>query len=424
MFLRKIADFCAVSENNLARIRLAFTRKNAKSRSFSGTVIPENHDARTLVNRKINARKNNIRTVSFGNIFRHNGSASACRRLRKTQICNLLFALNLLSFAQKLLRPANHILSRNRLSGLSMQASALFYKPFSLFFRNFALAASAFFINCALTQISFPSHGIHVYYRTLRIEMPDFVHRFVKQFGRMRNNQKTAFVFLKIIAKPHNRIGIQMIGRLVQNKRVRLRKKNAHKFYSSALTSGKSSYRFSYRFLIYAQIFRRFYRFMFCRISSCIVKISQSFVILIHRPFHDFRVGISHVFFDFAQSLENIRQIPGRCNSVKRTLFGICNMRILRKKSDFAACFNISRRWKNLSRNNFCQCRFSGAVSSDQTYSVAFAHMKIRRRKKQTGSDAYFQSLRVDCHNLFSFRFARRYALFPAVEKNFSAANS
>ena len=289
VLLREVADLAAVPVFHHAGVRIFDMRQQAQRGGLTGAVVSQDHHARAFVDRQVDAGEHDVRPVRLGDVLGLDRRAAAGCRLRESDVRYLLLLL--------------------RLAGLGEQA-------FGFLLGHLALAAAAFLVHHALAQVRLPAHRIHVDLPALRIQMPDLVHHLVQKLGGVGDDQESALVFLQIPAQPFDRIGVQVVGRLVQDHRVGIGEQDARQLHTAALAAGERAERLVHDLLRQPQRFGHRVGLGLRRVTAGLVEVLHGLVVSVHglghhvRTVHNMIPLIAHGFYLIAFLLKLTNYFP------------------------------------------------------------------------------------------------------------------
>ena len=125
------------------------------------------------------------------------------------------------------------------LGRLGSELRRLQLKGSCLLFRIGTLFLTALLIGFSLSQVVLPPHVVDVENFTIRVKVEDTIHCLGDEYDVVRNHNHAALVVLEEFTQPHNRIGVEVVGRFIENHGFGVTKQNACEFNPSALTAGE-----------------------------------------------------------------------------------------------------------------------------------------------------------------------------------------
>ena len=204
--------------HDAARVGLLDAGEQAQEGRLPGAVEAEDDHARAAVDGEVEAGEDFEGPVRFRQPDGGQRRAPARRRIREPQIGDLVGLPLRLQPGEQTLRAALHVLRGGRLRRLGPHFVRLPHERARLALRVQPLAAAAFLIRLALFEILGPRHVVHIEGGAIGVQMPHGVDRLVQQLRRMGDRHEPARERAEVIAKPQDRIVVEVVGRLVQQK--------------------------------------------------------------------------------------------------------------------------------------------------------------------------------------------------------------
>ena len=204
--------------------------------------------------------------------------------------------------------------------------------------------------------------------------MIDQIDHAVEERNIMRNENKRIFIIIEIPLQPLNMLHIQIVGRLVQKKDIRLFQKKLSKQHLRSLTAAQLRHITVQADVCKAQ---RPSHFLYFCINHIEIMGGQKF--LDHTRFFHIRshffvgcirhlvIHLVHLLFQLKQEAKSGRQrLPD-----SHAFFQLCVLIQITDAHIFRP-FYFSFIWLQFSGNNAHECRFSLSVGSHETYMLAF----------------------------------------------------
>ena len=398
VLLREVADLAAVPVFHHAGVRIFDMREQTQCGGLTGAVVSQDHHARAFVDRQIDAGEHDVRPVRLGDVLGLDRRAAAGCRLREADVRHLLLPLRLAGLGEQAFSAAHHVLRGHGLGGFGVQADALLHQAFGFLLGHFAFTASAFLVHRALAQVRLPSERVHVDLPALRIQMPDLVHHLVQKLGGVGDDQKPALVFLQIPAQPFDRIGVQMVGRLVQDHRVRIGEQDPRQLHTAALPAGERAERLVHDLLRQSQRFGHRVGLGLRRVTAGLVEVLHGLVVAVHGLGHHVRIRVGHLAFGLAHAADDGRDVARAHHTVERGLVRIVRMRVLRQIPEFARDTHFAAGGQHLAGDHARQRGLAGAVAAYQTDLVSLGYVEVGGVQQRACTDLNLQSLRLDGH--------------------------
>ena len=398
VLLREVADLAAVTVFHGTGVRLLDVGQQAQRGGLAGAVVAEDHHTRALVDGQVHAGEHDVGTVGLGNILGHDRRAAAGRGLGETDVRHLLGLLRLGGVFQQLFGTAHHVLRRHGLGGLGVQSNALLHETVGLLLGHFAFAAAALLVHHALVQVGLPAKRIHVDLAELRVQMPDLVHHFVQQFGGVGDDQEAALVLLQVAAQPFDGIGIQVVGRLVEDQGVGIGEQDARQLDAAALATGERAELLLHDLLRQAERGGHGDRLGLGRVAAGLVEVLHGLVVPGHGLAHHVRIRVGHILFGLADAVDDGGDVARAHHAVERGLRGIGGVRVLRQVAELAGDAHLAGGGQHVAGDHAGQRGLAGAVAAHQTDLVSLGHMEVGGVKQRARADLNFKSLHLNGH--------------------------
>jgi hypothetical protein len=90
-----------------------------------------------------------------------------------------------------------------------------------------------------LAQVGLPAQVVDVELGAVGIKVEDLVDDRIEQVDVVRDDDETALVALEVVAQPGDRVGVEVIGRLVEEQSLGAREEDARQFDAAPLTTGE-----------------------------------------------------------------------------------------------------------------------------------------------------------------------------------------
>ena len=337
MFLREITQLRAVTVHDFTRIRLGGTSQHAQQSGLTGTVQTQHHHARTAVNRQINVRENLQRAIGLRQALGRERSLTARRRIREANRRNLIALTLILQTAQKLLSTLNHLLSSNSLRRLRAHLIRLLHQSIRLLLRIRTLTLAAVLILLTLSQVILPAHVVLVNHAAVRVQVEDAVDDQLHQVNIVANDHQAAREVLQEVTQPQNRVGVQVVGRLIQQHGVRIREENTRQLHAATLTTRQSRQRLGEHALRQIQVRGDNRRLRLGGVAATRNKFSLQAVVAAHTLSANRRILTRHILLRLTHLARHAVQATRREDAVTRQLAHVIHLRVLRKVADSAA---------------------------------------------------------------------------------------
>ncbi|MPM72936.1 hypothetical protein SDC9_119912 [bioreactor metagenome] len=239
MFLREIAELEAMARHDFAGVGCLDAGQQPQQGCLACTVEPEDDHPRALVDRQVDAGEDLQGAVVLGEILGHQRCLAARRGAREGDLGHLVDSPLALGGGEQLLGAPGHVLRSRRLGRLGAELLGLQPQLGGLALGILAFALATLLVQLALLKISGPAHRILIEGGAVGVQVEDLGDGLVEQPDIVADHHHTAVVGLDEVAQPDDRVGIQVVGRLVEQQRVGGAEQNARQFDAAALTTGQ-----------------------------------------------------------------------------------------------------------------------------------------------------------------------------------------
>ena len=169
-------------------------------------------------------------------------------RGREPHLGDLVGRADVLQAAQQLLGAAGHVLRGHRLRRLGPHLVGLRHQGAGLLLGVGALALAALLVAFALGQVGLPADVVDVDGGAVGVEVPHLVDHGVEQLDIVGDHDEAALVAGEEAAQPGDRVGVEVVGRLVEQQdaaagRGRVAEQDAGQLDAAALAAGERAER-------------------------------------------------------------------------------------------------------------------------------------------------------------------------------------
>ncbi len=216
MLLRVVAQSQPVPGQNLTGVGLLRSAEQLEQGGLAGAVQPEHHHPAPPVDGQVDPGEDLQRTVGLGQIGRGERGAPARGRLREADLRDPVGHPDVVQPGDQLLRATHHLVGCRGLGGLGSELGRLGHQHGRLLLGVGPLPPAALLIGGPGLQVPLPGHVVDVELTADRVQEPDLVHHRGQQVHIVRDDHHAAVEVLEVVTQPDDRVGIQMVGRLVQ----------------------------------------------------------------------------------------------------------------------------------------------------------------------------------------------------------------
>ena len=216
MLLGIISEAKAVPWRDFSGVWRLQSGQQPQQRRFPRAVQPEDHHPAAPVDGHVDAAEHLGGPVRLGQARSGQRGPAARGGNRETEPGHPVGGALRLHPGQHPLGPALHILRRPGLGRLGPHLVRLCHQRTGLAARVHPLPPAAPLVGLALLQVGAPAQVVGVQAGPLRVEVEDLVHHVAEQRDVVADHHQAAAVALEVIAQPGHRVGVQVVGGLVE----------------------------------------------------------------------------------------------------------------------------------------------------------------------------------------------------------------
>ncbi len=194
-------------------------REDAQQRRLACAVEPEDHHPRATVHREVDPGEHLERAVALRQPGRGERGPPARLRGREADRGDPVGHPLLVEALEQRGGPALHLLGRHGLRRLGAHLRGLGLQRRRLLLGVGALAAPPCLVVGAGAQVVLPRHVVGVELAAGRVEEPHLVDDVREQVGVVADDHHPALVAPEEAAQPGDRVGVEVVGRLVEQQR-------------------------------------------------------------------------------------------------------------------------------------------------------------------------------------------------------------
>ena len=243
MLLGVVADLEAVAGDDPAGVGLVDAGEEPQQRGLAGAVQAEDDDARALVDRQVDVGEDLERPVGLRQLGRGERRLAARRRRGELDAGDAVGAALGLDAGHQPLGPPHHRLGGLRLGGLGAHLVGLVHQRVGLALGVQALALATALVGLALGEVRRPAHVVDVDLGAVGVEVEHLVDRRLEQPGVVADHDQPALVGLEELAQPDDRVGVEVVGRLVEQQRLGAGEQDPRQLDATALAARQRAQR-------------------------------------------------------------------------------------------------------------------------------------------------------------------------------------
>ncbi len=199
-----------------------------------------------------------------------------------------------------------------------------------------------------------------------------------------------------MITQPDDRVGVQVVGGLVEQQGLTVTEQDARQFHPAALPTGQRAQRLMQHPVGQAEAGGERGGLGFGGVPAEYGQPVAEVPVPAYSPVRDGWVGVGHPVLGLTELGSHLVEATRRQHPVKREDFQVTRARILRQVADGAAAPDGAGRGLRLTRQRLAQRGLARAVAPDQADAVALGDLKRGVGQQQPGPGAQFD---ISCDN-------------------------
>jgi hypothetical protein len=235
-----------------------------------------------------------------------------------------------------LLGTLEHALRRGRLRGLGSHAVGLVGELFGLLHRVRALTPATALVGLALRQVPLPAHVVDVDLGAVAIEMQHPGDGLREQLDVVADDHEAAAVAREKPTQPHDGVGVQMVGGLVEEQGVCIGEQDAGELDAPALPAGQRAELLFQHPLRQTQARRDGGRLRLRRVAAAGAEVGVRARVALHAELGDLGIARCHVLFRRSHPAQCVVESARRQNPVASGDADVADARILGQVADGA----------------------------------------------------------------------------------------
>ena len=258
------------------------------------------------------------------------------------------------------------------------------------------LPAAAPGVGLALLQVGLPAEVVDVQHAAVGVEVEDLVDHGVEQLGVVADHHQAAAEGPQVVAQPADRVRVQVVGRLVQQQRVRAAEQDPGQLDPPPLAARQRAQRLLQHLLRQPEARRQRRRLGLGRVSAEHGQPLLQVAVPAHAGVAPGRVRVGHPQLGLAHPGQQRVQAAGGQDPVHRQRLEVTDPRVLRQVADRAADCDLPGRGLALARQHPGQRGLAGAVAADEADLVARGDLERGTLQQQPRASA---QLNITCGN-------------------------
>ena len=370
MLLRVVPELEPVSRLDAARVGLLDAREEPEERGLARSVEAEDHHPRTLVDREVDVGEDLERAVGLAELVGAQRRLSARGGLGEPERGDLVVAARGLEPHHELLRPLEHALSRGRLGRLGAHLVRLGDERLRLALGVVSLAVAPSLVLFALLEVRVPSEAVLVELRAVRVEVEHLVGARAQEARVVGDHDEAAGVRAEEVAQPDDRVGVEVVGRLVEQEGLGVPEEDARELDAAPLAAGEGADRLAQRRVGEAEVRGDPRRLALGGVAARGAEPLLDPAVAGDRLVAHCVVGGRHALLGLPHLLHEDVEVPRGEDPVDRQDLEVARPRVLGQVADLAARRHRAARRKDLPRENPRQRRLAGPVAPHEPDAV------------------------------------------------------
>ena len=388
MFLREVPEPQPMTGHDATGIGLFAAREDPEQRGLPRAVQPEDHQPAPAINGEVDALEHLQPAVRLAHPDRAQRSTTRRCRVGQLDASHPRGTAYRLEVGQELVRAASHVACGNGCGRSGAHLVSLRVEDRCLPFSRTPFARPPLLIRFQLVEILLPARVVDVDRGPVRIQVEHPVDRCREQLTVVADHHESTGVPEQERAQPDDRVGIEVVGRLVEQQGVVLGEQDPGQLDPAPLTARELPDRLVEGTRRQTDTCSQTSGFGLGRITAACLELHLGPGIGSHRALLSLTDGAAHRRFSLPQTLYCDIQAAGRQNPRRDRDGRVGGARVLRQVPDGAGVGDRAGRRTVLAGQGLHQRRLARAVAADQTDAVAGADVEGKVGQQEVGADA------------------------------------
>ena len=336
MLLGVVAQLEAVPGRDDAGVGLVDPAEDPQQGGLARAVEPEDDHPGALVDRQVDVGEDLEGAVRLRQLRGRERRLAAGRRGGELDLGHPVGAALGLDAGHQLLGALEHRLRGLRLGRLGAHLVGLVGQGLGLVLGVDPLPLAALLVGLALLEVGLPAHVVDVDLGPVRVEVQHPVDGGVEQGGVVADHHQAALVRDQEVAQPHDRVGVEVVGRLVEQQRLGAAEEDPGQLDPAALASRQGAQRLAEDPVLDAQAVRDLGRLRLRGVAAAGVQLGVGLAVAAHRAVADGVVLAAHLHLGLAQPADHVAESAGGQDPVAGQQLGVAGARVLRQVADLA----------------------------------------------------------------------------------------
>ena len=249
------------------------------------------------------------------------------------------------------------------------------------------------FVLLALGQVVLPAHVVLVNHAAVGVQVKDAVDDELHEVHVVADDQQAAREVLEEVSQPHDRVGVQVVGRLVQQHGVSVREEDARQLHAATLTARKGRKRLGEHALGQVQVGGDDRGLGLGGVPTAGDKLCLETVVAAQALGAHRLVLAGHVFLGLTHLAGHAVQAASREDAVTGQLAHVVHLGVLRQVANLAAAGDGAVRGQGESGQYLGHGGLAGAIAAHQADLIALVDAEGNVFHQQARAGAQFKVL-------------------------------
>ena len=272
------------------------------------------------------------------------------------------------------LGPLHHRLRRLGLGGLGSHLVGLVHQGVGLALGVVPLALAASLVGLPLGEVRRPPHVVDVDLGPRGVEVEHPVDGGLQQPGVVADHDQAAPVSLEELAQPPDRVGVEVVGRLVEQQRLGAGEQDPGQLDPAALATGQGPQRLGEDAVVDAEALGDLGGLRLGGVPAAGVQVGVGPLVAAHRPLPLRRIVAAHLGLGGPQAADDVVEPARRQDPLARQHLGVARAGVLREVADRARGVHGPGGGEAVAGQDLGERGLARAVATDQTDLVARRH--------------------------------------------------
>ncbi len=282
------------------------------------------------------------------------------------------------------------------LGRLGAEFRGLELKRSSLLLGVGSLLLAALLVGGTLALVVLPAHVVDVDGLAVGVEVEDAVDGLADEFDIVADHDEAAGVVLQELAQPDDGVGVEVVGRLVEDHRAGIREQDARELDAASLAARERLQLLVEDAVRQVQVAGDGCGLGFGRVTAEHMELLLEPPILLHRGCADPGVLARHVVGRLVHPEHDAAESSGVEDARTGQVFRVAGARILRQVADLFAAVHSAAGRQGLPRQHLGECGLAGAVAPDETDLVTVGDAEVHPLHEESGTHSELKVMHTE----------------------------